>query len=237
LLHAAPAPGELTNSRYPPSPARKRTLSARGGPGIVAGVSRQCGTRAREQALKDTGRRRRAARSAARELRAGSDTLYRRRGHGYRAASMKEVVAHARRLLARQLYSDGPILSRPGLVETYLRLQLASQERACFAMVLLDRRKRVIACLELFHGTIDRVSVHPREVVREAVLRNAASVIFARNEPCGCAKPTGVDKLTCARLVEALDLVDIPVLDYLIIGKTTTSLRKKGMSQIHVGDG
>jgi DNA repair protein RadC len=87
-----------------------------------------------------------------------------------------------------------------------------------FACLFLDNRHRVIEYRELFNGTIDGASVHPREVVRQALTANAAAVIFAHNHPSGVAEPSRADELLTRRLKEALALVDIRVLDHLVVG-------------------
>ena len=77
---------------------------------------------------------------------------------------------------------------------------------------------RVIAFEELFYGALDGASVHPREVVRQAIVHNAAALIFAHNHPSGVAEPSDADRRLTRRLVEALALVDIRVLDHFVVG-------------------
>jgi DNA repair protein RadC len=85
-------------------------------------------------------------------------------------------------------------------------------------LLLLDSRHRLIRALELFRGTIDGASVHPREVVKEALRHNAAACVFAHNHPSGVAEASQADELITRRLREALALVDIRVLDHIIVG-------------------
>ena len=87
-----------------------------------------------------------------------------------------------------------------------------------WSSTLLDNRHRLIAFEELFRGTIDRAGVHPREVLRQTLLHNAAAVIFAHNHPSGVLEPSQADELITRRLKEALALVDVRVLDHFIIG-------------------
>jgi DNA repair protein RadC len=99
-----------------------------------------------------------------------------------------------------------------------LALRFAGLEHEVFACIYLDSRHRPIACEELFRGTIDGTSVHTREVVKRALVHNAAAVILAHNHPSGVAEPSQADELITRRLKEALALVDIRVLDHLIVG-------------------
>jgi DNA repair protein RadC len=83
---------------------------------------------------------------------------------------------------------------------------------------------------ELFYGTIDGASVHPREVVRRALELRAAAVIFAHNHPSGVAEPSQADLRITQRLKDALALVDVRVLDHLIVGDGEgVSLAERGL--------
>jgi len=95
---------------------------------------------------------------------------------------------------------------------------------------LLDTRHRLIACEELFQGTIDGASVYPREVVKRALHHNAAAVIFAHNHPSGVAEPSDDDARITRRLRDALALLDIRVLDHLVVGAgEVISLAQRGL--------
>lgn len=106
-----------------------------------------------------------------------SDALLVRDDRGeYRAATADEVLAHARQVMARRV-RRGTTLSSPQVARDYLRLQLGDREHEVFAMLLLDSQHRLIEFVELFRGTIDGAAVYPREVVKEALARNAAAVV------------------------------------------------------------
>jgi DNA repair protein RadC len=111
----------------------------------------------------------------------------------------------------------GPVLSNPSAVRDHLLTHYAGAEREIFAVLYLDNRHRVICMEELFAGTIDGASVHPREVVKLALARNAAAVILAHNHPSGVAEPSQADELITTRLRDALALVDIRTLDHFIV--------------------
>jgi DNA repair protein RadC len=124
--------------------------------------------------------------------------------------------------LARRHYAEalrtGPLLDSPAATHRFLVSQLRDQPYELFCCLHLDNRNRLIAYEELFRGTIDGASVHPREVVRQAMARNAAAVILAHNHPSGVCEPSQADELITRRLREALALVDIRVLDHCIVG-------------------
>ena len=124
--------------------------------------------------------------------------------------------------LARRHYAEalrgGAVLSSPGETRRFLTAQLRDRPFEVFCCLFLDNRHRLLAFEELFRGTIDGASVHPREVLRQALAHNAAAVILAHNHPSGVAEPSHADEFITTRLKEALALVDIRVLDHLIVG-------------------
>jgi DNA repair protein RadC len=151
---------------------------------------------------------------------------------GYTAAraSDAEIVREALRILDKQLRTtDEVYLTSPSTVRDFLRLQLAERESEVFCVLFLTNRHRVIAFEELFRGTIDGATVHPREVVKEVLRHNAAAVILAHNHPSGAAEPSRADEAITRRLTEALALVDVRVLDHLIVGETITSFAERGL--------
>ena len=136
--------------------------------------------------------------------------------------------------LARRHYAEalrsGPLLDSPAATHRFLIAQLRDQPHELFCCLHLDNRHRLIAFDELFRGTIDGASVHPREVVKQALRRNAAAVILAHNHPSGIAEPSQADELITRRLREALALVDIRVLDHCIVGDSSClSFAERGL--------
>ncbi len=133
-----------------------------------------------------------------------------------------------RRYLDSEL-RESEALTDPAASARYLKSRLAAYPYEVFACLFLDNRHRVIAFEELFRGTIDGASVHPREVVRHCLAHNAAAVIFAHNHPSGVAEPSAADRAITLRLRDALALVDIRVLDHFVIGSgDPTSLARRG---------
>jgi DNA repair protein RadC len=118
-----------------------------------------------------------------------------------REASGNEIVAAARDIMSRRL-RRGASMSSPRLVKDFLSLRLGGLEHETFCVLLLDRRHRLIEFVELFRGTIDGASVHPREVVKLALAKNAAAVLCAHPHPSGVAEPSQADELITHRLKE-----------------------------------
>ncbi len=125
---------------------------------------------------------------------------------------------------------QGDVLSSPEHVRHYLSLHLTGLGHEVFSGLFLDNRHRVIEYRELFRGTIDSAAVYPREVVKRCLSTNAAAVIFAHNHPSGVAEPSDTDVRLTRKLVDALALIDVRVLDHLIIGQgVQTSLAERGL--------
>ncbi len=120
-------------------------------------------------------------------------------------------------------------LTNPTKTSEYLRARLRDYEYEVFACLMLDNRNRVIAFRELFRGTIDGASVYPREVVKQALVDNAAAVILAHNHPSGVCEPSQADIRITKRLQKALELVEIRVLDHVIVGDGITCLSEQGL--------
>lgn len=124
----------------------------------------------------------------------------------------------------------GNALSNPQDTQRFLCARLRDYPHEVFACLFLDNRHRVIQFEELFFGTIDGASVHPREVVKRALHHNAAAVILAHNHPSGIAEPSQADRQITRRLHDALALVDIRMLDHFIVGDGQfTSFAERGL--------
>ncbi|MBC3216990.1 DNA repair protein RadC [Serratia fonticola] len=130
----------------------------------------------------------------------------------------QNIITQAIGLLERQLQARTVLLAQPDAVRSYLRLQLERQERELFMVMYLDNQHRLIECETLFTGTLGSVSVYPREIARQALTYNAASLILAHNHPSGMAEPSQADRSLTDKVIAALLLIDVRVLDHLVIG-------------------
>jgi DNA repair protein RadC len=133
-----------------------------------------------------------------------------------------------RRYLQEQL-EEQPVFTSPEKVSDYLSVQMREYKREVFVVLLLDSKHLLLDTYELFQGTLDAASVHPREVVARALRMSAAAVIVAHNHPSGLAEPSQADIDITRRLKLALDLVDIRLLDHFVIGRgQVVSLAQRG---------
>jgi DNA repair protein RadC len=163
------------------------------------------------------------------ELDTSNRLCVREQGGAWRPATGEEIITAARAALARRV-RKGSALSSPRDVRDYLKVKLAALDYEVFCGLFLDTRHRLIEYREIFRGTLDGATVYPREVVKEALVRNAAAVIFAHNHPSGVAEPSEADRSITLKLSKALALVEIRVLDHLVVaGDSCVSFAERGL--------
>jgi DNA repair protein RadC len=142
---------------------------------------------------------------------------------------LRAVIELARRALHEEVRRER-LLDSPPKVREYLRMSIGRLPHEVFAALFLDAQNRLIDDDILFRGTLTQTSVYPREVVKRALERNAAAVIFAHNHPSGLAEPSRADELLTRTLREALALVDVRVLDHLIVaGSACVSFAERSL--------
>jgi DNA repair protein RadC len=135
----------------------------------------------------------------------------------------------ARRALSEKM-REQPILHSPDVVKDFLRLSLAREASEVFAVVYLDAQHKLIAFEIPFRGTLTQTSVYPREIVKGALARNAAAVVFAHNHPSGMTRPSDADIRLTEALKRALALVDVMVIDHIVVGRAESfSFAEQGM--------
>jgi DNA repair protein RadC len=146
-----------------------------------------------------------------------------------RLATPEEIIRKAREVMSRKV-RRGTSMSSPQVVRDFLSIKLGTLEHEIFCVLLLDSRFRLIEFVELFRGTIDGASVHPREVVKLALSKNAAALVAAHPHPSGVAEPSVADEQITRQLKAALDLVQIRLLDHVVIaGGVAISLAERGL--------
>ena len=144
-------------------------------------------------------------------------------------AQFAAAIELARRALCEKL-EKAPALNSPQAVRDLLRLTLAARKEEAFLCIWLDAQHHVLEIQEAFKGTLTQTSVYPREIVKAALARNAAAVIFAHNHPSGVAQPSQADELLTRNLTDALALIEVKVLDHFIVaGSQAISFAERGL--------
>jgi DNA repair protein RadC len=158
-----------------------------------------------------------------------AQTLFVRDGDSYREASAQDVIQRASALIAQRFRAGAPVIDSPARTREFLQHQIGGLEHEVFGALMLDNRHRLIRCQILFRGTIDGASVYPREVVREVLNANAAALVLFHNHPSGISMPSQADEMVTRRLREALQLIEVRVLDHVIVGESIYSFAENGL--------
>jgi DNA repair protein RadC len=156
-------------------------------------------------------------------------TLYVNDSGNYREACDDEVIRCAQGLLGKRFRAGSPVLTSPARTQEFLRVRLANLDYEVFGCLYVDKRHRLIKAEDLFRGTIDGATVHPREVVRSVIHHGAASVVLYHNHPSGQATPSQADEIITSRLRDALALIDVRLLDHIIVGDSAYSFAEHGL--------
>jgi DNA repair protein RadC len=148
----------------------------------------------------------------------------------YTADSRPQCVTEALRWLESKLSRKDVCFNSPQAVKDYCRLRLGANEQEVFAILFLDSQHRLIACEEMFRGTLTQTSVYPREIVKRALALNAGAVICTHNHPSGLAEPSRADEYLTASLKTALALIDVRILDHIVVSALeSVSFAEKGL--------
>ncbi|MCT7941330.1 RadC family protein [Shewanella holmiensis] len=139
-----------------------------------------------------------------------------------------EILQSAANIIAEKL-NHQDAYTNPQTTKDFLTYKLGGYEREVFGVMMLNSQHQLIEFRELFFGTIDAASVYPREVVKAVLEVNAAAVIFSHNHPSGESEPSQADKLITKKLIDALGLIDVRVLDHIVVGQSPVSFAERGL--------
>lgn len=142
------------------------------------------------------------------------------------------VIKQALMIMERRIkqgVAKGEKMVSADIVANYLYLNLGNRKRETFSVLLLDKKHRLIKMVELFEGTLSQSAVYPREVIRLVIENDASAIILAHNHPSGNTEPSTADTVITDRLIEALDYMDVVVLDHFIVGETCLSFKREGL--------
>jgi len=128
----------------------------------------------------------------------------------------EEILAAAEDILARRLYREATI-GNPRDMEQFLRMRLGHLQHEEFHIVHLDNRHRVITTTCEAKGTVDGASIFPREILKAVLRLGSAAIVLAHNHPSGEPEPSQADKSITKILQEAMELINVRVLDHLVV--------------------
>lgn len=140
--------------------------------------------------------------------------------HGLGSAKYVQLQAcleMSKRYLSEQLIQQGSALTSSQVTRDYLISELRQETREVFAVLFLDNQHQVLKFERLFFGTLNAATVYPRIVVEQTLKHHAAAVILVHNHPSGVAEASIADKHITQKLEQALQLIDVRVLDHIIV--------------------
>jgi DNA repair protein RadC len=152
-------------------------------------------------------------------LAADQQRMENRRGIGPARYAMLQAALEISRRVMQEPLREAPTLATPEATRKFLLAQLRDRPHEVFCCIFLDNRHRMLGFEEIFRGTIDGANVYSREIVRQTLLYNAASILVAHNHPSGSIEPSPADERVTRRLREALSLIEVRLLDHFVVGE------------------
>lgn len=141
---------------------------------------------------------------------------------------LQAVLEMSRRYLQEPIQKGEPLTSAIQ-TKAFLNAKMHHLPYEVFAALLLDTQHRVIRFHEFFFGSIDNASVHPRIIAQKVLAENAAAIILVHNHPSGDPTASIADKKITEKIISAMQLIDVRVLDHFIIGhEKCTSFAENG---------
>ncbi len=158
----------------------------------------------------------------------GQDMLFVKDQSGdYQPAPKEIIFTEAKRLSSSQL-RRGAYINSSNAAKAAVQNRLSNNEHEQFACLFLDSTHRLLSFKEMFRGSVNCATVHPREVVKEALRLNASAVVLAHNHPSGNTTPSPQDIELTKKLKKILKVIDVTVLDHLVVGDDVTSMADMG---------
>ena len=146
-----------------------------------------------------------------------------------KAAQIKATFELGRRQELEPELKDYDIKNPQSVVKA-IRSSIKDKAKEHFKLILLDSRNKIIGISTISIGTLNANLVHPREIFKEAIIHNSASVVLAHNHPSGDPEPSEEDMKITERLVESGKILGIEVIDHIVIGKTNfASFKERGL--------
>ena len=152
-------------------------------------------------------------------LSASPQELQRIEGIGAHSAFGIKLVWEVAEEFLKQRIMDKPVYKSAKEIFDYLYLSMRDLKKEAFKVIYLNTQNQIIDITDLFEGTVNASSIYPREIMREAIRRDAVSLIFVHNHTSGDPEPSRSDKEITRDLVFAGNIMQIKVLDHIIIGE------------------
>ncbi|WP_415237887.1 JAB domain-containing protein [Seleniivibrio woodruffii] len=130
---------------------------------------------------------------------------------------LKELYA---RIGYEDIEQEAITIDKPEKAASFLRFRIGYEQKEQFFALFMDVNKKLLGYKNFFKGTIDRLSVYPREIAEEALKKKASFVVVAHNHPSGNLNPSEDDIILTDKLIKALGALDIVMADHIIVSRT-----------------
>ncbi|WP_158601920.1 RadC family protein [Pararobbsia silviterrae] len=154
-----------------------------------------------------------------------------RQVHGIGPAKMsllRAIGIAAQRALADEMRTSQASMT-PETIQSFMKLWIGSRPHEVFVCIYLDARHRMLHYEECSRGGLTRTAVHPRELARNALDWNAASVIVGHNHPSGDAEPSPSDRELTRELARTFETIEVTLLDHIVVGAgSVVSFHERG---------
>jgi DNA repair protein RadC len=146
-----------------------------------------------------------------------------------KAAQIKAAIELGRRMTLESP-EERPTINSPADAAALLQYEMSALEQEQLRVIVLDIRNRVLEVADVYHGSVNSAQVRVGEIFKQAVRRNAPSLIVVHNHPSGDPTPSPDDVVVTRAMVQAGRLLDVDVLDHIIIGHGRwASMKERGL--------
>ncbi|QJB68036.1 JAB domain-containing protein [Parasphingorhabdus halotolerans] len=141
-----------------------------------------------------------------------------------------KIIAMSFNFALEEELVSGPVLAASGSLRKYLFHSLSSSKKEMFRVLFLDTNSRLIEDRLMGIGTVNRIQIYVREIIRDALELDATALILVHNHPCGDPSPSKFDIALTNKIINLCQSFDLDVLDHLIVAKSgVASLRSMGL--------
>ncbi|MGF1460923.1 MAG: DNA repair protein RadC [Leptolyngbyaceae cyanobacterium] len=134
-----------------------------------------------------------------------------------KATSILAAIELGKRVLQSRP-PEKTIVDDPSVAAAAMSHELMWQSQERFAVLFLDIKHRILGMKVITIGTATETLAHPRDIFREVLRYGATRIIVAHNHPTGSLEPSQADIELTQQLLEAANILGIPILDHLILG-------------------
>ena len=153
-------------------------------------------------------------------LEASMEDLRKVPGFGEKNVFAIKFIHEVARVFLKKKAEEKKYVHAASDVMEFLWHSFSHKKKEVFVLLCLDAQNGIIDIEEIFHGSLTASAVYPREVIKKALDKHAASMVIAHNHPSGSTNPSSKDKEITKRLLISAALFDMDILDHIIIGGT-----------------